>query len=173
MPRPRERHDACDAQADKPAPAGRSPEREAVAGARPRTLLAKGGGRYGPSDVPRSAPSVALATPAPSPEVIMLAPNVISVQHWDRLLGGLLYAASPRVDWATLLRRNFDVDVLQCPKCHGRLRVIAVITERDAVNRILTHLGRPTAAPPLARARDPTDEPDDAESESQLELALA
>jgi hypothetical protein len=53
-----------------------------------------------------------------------LAPNIISVRHWDRLLGGLLYAVSPRVDWATLLRRSFSVDVLECPKCHGRLRAV-------------------------------------------------
>ena len=79
-------------------------------------------------------------------------------RHWDRLLGGVLYATSPRVDWATLLRRSFSVDVLECPKCHGRLRVIAVITEREPVRRILAHLGLPTDPPPLARARDPTDE---------------
>jgi hypothetical protein len=29
-------------------------------------------------------------------DVMRLAPNVISVRHWDRLLGGLLYAVSPR-----------------------------------------------------------------------------
>jgi hypothetical protein len=27
-----------------------------------------------------------------------------------------LYAATPRLDWASLLRRSFEVDVLQCPK---------------------------------------------------------
>src|SRR3984957_21160582 len=43
-------------------------------------------------------------------DVTMLAPNVISVRHWDRLLGGLLYATSPRVDWATLLRRRFSAE---------------------------------------------------------------
>ena len=77
-------------------------------------------------------------------DVMRLAPNVISVRHWDRLLGGLLYAVSPRVDWATLLRRSFSVDVLECPKCHGRLRMIAVITEREPARRILAHLGLPT-----------------------------
>ena len=70
----------------------------------------------------------------------MLTPNVLSVQHWDRLLGGVLYATSPRVDWVVLLRRSFSIDVLQCPKCHDRLRVIAVITERDPVTRILAHV---------------------------------
>ncbi len=75
-------------------------------------------------------------------------------------------------DWASLLRRSMDVDVLQCPKCHGRLRVLAVITEREPVQRILSHLGLPTEPPPLARARDPSDELDD-EPGGQLELGLA
>ena len=72
-----------------------------------------------------------------------------------------------------LLRRTFDVDVLQCPKCHGRLRVLAVITEREPVRQILAHLGLPTEAPPVARARDPTDDAVDAEPSDQLELQLA
>jgi hypothetical protein len=33
--------------------------------------------------------------------------------------------------------------------------VLAVITEREPVQRILAHLGVPTENPPLARARDP------------------
>lgn len=103
-------------------------------------------------------------------DVALLAPNVLSVRHWDRLMQGALYAATPRVDWASLLRRSFDVDVLQCPRCQGRLRVLAVITERDAVQRILAHLGVPTDPPPLARARDPTD---DAEPAEQLQVAPA
>ena len=44
----------------------------------------------------------------------LLTPNVLGVKHWNRLLGGTLYAASPRVDWASLLRRSFEVDVLAC-----------------------------------------------------------
>jgi hypothetical protein len=103
----------------------------------------------------------------------MLAPNIVSVRHWDRLLGGLLYATSPRVDWASLLRRSFSVDVLDCPKCHGRLRVVAVITERAPIRRILAHLGIATEAPPLARARDPTDDQHDGDPSNQLDLQLA
>jgi uncharacterized protein YbaR (Trm112 family) len=106
-------------------------------------------------------------------DVIALAPNVLSVRHWDRLLGGALYAATPRVDWARLLRRSLDVDVLQCPTCKGRLRVLAVITEREPVRRILAHLGLPSDAPPLAPARDPTDDLEDVEPSGQLGLALA
>ena len=103
-------------------------------------------------------------------EVIALAPNVLSVRHWDRLLGGAPYAATPRVDWARLLRRSLDVDALQCPTCKGQLRVLAIISEREPVRRILAHLGLPPDAPPLARARDPTDDLDDGEPGRQLVL---
>jgi hypothetical protein len=106
---------------------------------------------------------------SPSGSVLMRAPNIVSVQHWDRLLGGLLYATSPMVDWASLLRRSFSVDVLECPKCHGRLRIVAVITEREPIRRILANLGMATEAPPLAHARDPRDDQLDVDSSDQLE----
>ena len=119
------------------------------------------------------AATIAVVPTQPSGDVIVLTPNVIAVRHWDRLLGGLLYAATPRVEWASLLRRSFSVDVLECPKCHGRLRVLAVITEREPVRRILGHLGMPTDAPPVARARDPTDDAEDVEPSGQLGLGIA
>jgi len=93
-----------------------------------------------------------------------LTPNVLGVRHWSRLLGGLLYATSPRLRWSQLLRRTFDVDVLECPKCKGRLRIVEAVVETDAAPRILEHLGLPTESPRLVRARDPTtldgEEPD-------------
>jgi hypothetical protein len=45
----------------------------------------------------------------------------ISVRHLDRLLGGLLLSTSPRLDWATLLRRTYAVDVLACVRCGGAI----------------------------------------------------
>ena len=60
-------------------------------------------------------------------EVEVLAPNVLSVRHWDRLLGGALYAATPRLPWAQLLRRTFAVDVLACLTCGGQLRVLGAV----------------------------------------------
>jgi hypothetical protein len=77
----------------------------------------------------------------------LLTPNVLSVKHWNRLLGGALYAASPRVDWASLLRRSFDVDVLACSSCGGRLRVLGEITEPAMIRLVLDALGMPTEAP--------------------------
>jgi hypothetical protein len=67
----------------------------------------------------------------------------ISVRHLDRLLGGLLLATSPRLDWATLLRRTYAVDVLACVRCGGRLRLLSAITERATAKKILDHLGLP------------------------------
>jgi hypothetical protein len=71
--------------------------------------------------------------------------------------GELLGAATPKpwLDWATLLRRTFDLDVLACP-CGGRLRFIALVTERDAIVPLLESLGLPTTPPVRARARSPT-----------------
>ena len=189
VPKPRERRDACAAsRAEQPAPAADKADQRKVSanGAKARdergrsTALASS-----PKDRAGSAGATRPATPAsdvamsaavlraPLPgDVIQLAPNIISVKHWDRLLGGLLYAVQPRVDWATLLRRSLSVDVLECPKCHGRLRVVAVITEREPVQRILAHLGLPTEPPPVARARDPTDDVGDDEAPAQLALGL-
>ena len=88
---------------------------------------------------------------------VLLRPNILSVKHWDRLLGGLLYAASVRVDWASLLRRSFDVDVLQCARCGGRLRVLGEVTDPRVVAVVLESLHIPTEAPPVGHARDPTE----------------
>ena len=58
-----------------------------------------------------------------------------------------------RTLWADLLQRVFEVDALCCPRCGGRMRVLAAITEADVAQRILACLNLPTRAPPLARSR--------------------
>jgi hypothetical protein len=62
-----------------------------------------------------------------------------------------------RLDWASLLRRVYGDEVIQCPNCGDRLRVMAFITQPDAVARILDHLGLATAIPTVAPARAPPD----------------
>jgi hypothetical protein len=179
VPKPRKRREACATpREENPASvsrAGATDPKVTSAPAKP----ARSATEKGTSDEPRpvvAATTVASAPPPGAParpgDVIRLAPNILSVRHWDRLLGGLIYATSPRVDWALLLRRSFSVDVLECPKCRGRLRVLAVVTEREPVARILAHLGMPTESPSLARARDPTDELDDEEVATQFSLDL-
>ena len=42
------------------------------------------------------------------------------------------------------MRRTFGLDVLACPRCGGRLRLIALIEQVSVIQRILPHLGVPT-----------------------------
>jgi uncharacterized protein YbaR (Trm112 family) len=46
------------------------------------------------------------------------------------------------------MRRVFDVDVLACPRCGGRLRVIATVQDPAAVRAILAHLERSAGPDP-------------------------
>jgi len=57
--------------------------------------------------------------------------------------------------WAALMRRTFGFDVLACPRCGGRLRLIALIEDAAVIGRILQHLGLPDAVPPARPARAP------------------
>jgi hypothetical protein len=59
-----------------------------------------------------------------------------------------------RMSWAELLRRVFAKDVLECPRCGGRMKIIATVTDPEAVRRILTCIGLPARPPPLAPARE-------------------
>ena len=71
----------------------------------------------------------------------------------QRTYRGSVAAAGTYVDWATLLRRVFDVRA-ECPRCGGTLRFIATITEESAITKILDSLGF-ASSPPLRRARAP------------------
>ena len=57
--------------------------------------------------------------------------------------------------WAELMRRVFEVDVLECPACHGRMRILASIHPPESTRAILECLGLPTRAPPLSPAAVP------------------
>ena len=77
-------------------------------------------------------------------------PNVLSQRHLDRIAGGLLYAATSNVPWATLLARTFDIDVKACARAHcgGRLEVRAVVTDADIARNILDAIPTAARAPP-------------------------
>ena len=48
------------------------------------------------------------------------------------------------------MRRVFAVDVLQCPDCHGPMRILCAIHPPEATQVILEHLELPSRAPPVA-----------------------
>jgi hypothetical protein len=66
--------------------------------------------------------------------------------------------------WADLMSRVFAADVLACPRCDGRLRLIATIASPEAIRRILAHIGLPRrcrgrAPPGLPRRRTRSSDP--------------
>ena len=88
-----------------------------------------------PGEAPGVASAAADANDAPT-----AAPNA---RHWA---------------WAALMRRAFDIDVLACPRCGGRLRLIGTVEDPDAIRAILAavavsrELG--DRAPPFGASRD-------------------
>jgi hypothetical protein len=89
------------------------------------------------------ASTLAGSSPAPEPEA-------------QRTCRGSVAAAGTYVDWATLLRRVFDVNALECPRCGGKLRMIATLIEPPVITKILDSLGLASSPPlPHARAPDP------------------
>ena len=60
-----------------------------------------------------------------------------------------------RIDWATLLRRTFGLDVLACCKCRGRMKAIACISEPALFRKILAAMKLSSEIPRAAPARPP------------------
>jgi hypothetical protein len=60
-----------------------------------------------------------------------------------------------RLPWALLLKRVFLTDALTCPKCQGRMKILAAVTKPEAIRKILDHFGIPSEAPRRISARPP------------------
>jgi hypothetical protein len=62
--------------------------------------------------------------------------------------------------WADLMRRAFDIDVLACPRCGGRLRLIVTVEDPDAIRAILVAVAESGdsagRAPSFAAAQTPS-----------------
>ncbi len=95
------------------------------------------------TDVPRadaSPPDVPATRPTTDPSDATELPRPEKPRDWK---------------WADLMRRVFDLDVLECPRCGGRMSVIATIEAADVLRKILGHLGLPTDPPTPLPARPP------------------
>ena len=46
----------------------------------------------------------------------------------------------PSKGWAEMIRKVYEVDPMICSKCGGRMKVVAFITEFEAVDWIIDHL---------------------------------
>ena len=49
--------------------------------------------------------------------------------------------------WAALMHRAFAIDVLACPHCGGRLRLIATLHDPVVIRKLLAHLGMARSGP--------------------------
>jgi len=57
-----------------------------------------------------------------------------------------------KYSWAELMKRVFEVDVLVCPFCGGKRKLIAQITRASAIRAFLTSVGLPAERPILKPA---------------------
>ncbi len=57
--------------------------------------------------------------------------------------------------WAELMARTFKVDVERCPRCGERMKLVAILQEKNNVERFLRRLGEPFDVPERASARAP------------------
>jgi hypothetical protein len=76
------------------------------------------------------------------PSIAPVPPGVESCGHPDNS-----EKEKPQVRhyiWSQLMARIFAVDVLACPRCGGRMRILAVIQDPSVARKILDCLGLPT-----------------------------
>ncbi len=57
--------------------------------------------------------------------------------------------------WAPLMRRTFGLDVLECPNCKGRMKLLALVIDDRSIARYLKKIGEPTDVPARAPPRGP------------------
>ena len=60
-----------------------------------------------------------------------------------------------RIPWARLLKRVFNIDIEICPRCAGKLVIIAAIEDPKVIKQILSHMGLPADPPQPHPARGP------------------
>ncbi len=57
--------------------------------------------------------------------------------------------------WAELMARSFELDVTRCPRCEGRLVLVALVKDDKSASRFAKSLGEPTEAPARSPPRPP------------------
>jgi hypothetical protein len=108
---------------------------------RPRAHLTRYFGVFAPAFAARAGivPSTEPAAPTPRPPASDAAPP----------------KAPSRLPWAALIWRVFLKDVLECARCKGRMEIVAALTSKPAIERVLGHLGISVETPGFHAARPP------------------
>jgi len=95
--------------------------------------------------VPAATPPAAVVVPAATPPAAAIATDTEPVDP-ERAAAPDDPTRQRRLDWARLMRRSFGLDVLLCPNCGERMRLIAII-EDEAIAATILGL-RPRPPPP-------------------------
>jgi hypothetical protein len=82
---------------------------------------------------------LATSVPPPRRHTLRYAGVLAPASPWRRHLAPMVRAE--------LLVRTFAVDVLACPKCHGRMRLLAMVEDPANVARFLAAVGEATEVP--------------------------
>ncbi len=64
----------------------------------------------------------------------------------------------PSLTWATCIKRIFEIDPLECPRCRGEMRIIAFLTDEREILKIAESLRVPRAQAPPKMRRSPPQE---------------
>jgi hypothetical protein len=127
----------------------------------PHAHLVRYAGLFAPAAKWRSAivPVAAAAAPSSSVEGESITGNLETIAHPEDSpahVDATMPVAEPssvaphprNYAWAELMKRVWALDVLECPLCRGRMRILADIHSPEAIERILKCLDLPSRAPP-------------------------
>ena len=112
---------------------------------------------------------LATSVPPPRRHTIRYAGVLAPASPWRRCLAPMAPSETPADaqrprrpegapsyrPWAELLARTFALDVLDCPKCHGRMRLLAMVEDPANVAHFLAAVGEATEVPPRSPGRGP------------------
>lgn len=113
----------------------------------PRTHLVRYSGVLAPAAKSRSRIVAEAQLPAPReeaaavPDIDSDSASALTQTAWER-----------NYSWAELMKRVWSIDVLECPRCQGRMRLPATIHSPVAIRKILDCLGLPSVWPEIMRA---------------------
>ena len=57
-------------------------------------------------------------------------------------------AKARRKAWARLLAKVYEIDIFSCPKCGGRMSIIAVIRDHESIREIIDCINKKGRGPP-------------------------
>ena len=64
----------------------------------------------------------------------------------------------PSLTWAQCIKRVYEINPLECPKCKGTMRIVAFLQDNAEISKIMTSLGIPKFRPPPKLPRAPPDQ---------------